>query len=359
MNKILSIIVPSYNMEGYLPKCLDSLIIDDKGLLQRVEVIVVNDGSKDHTSEIAHDFKAKYSDVFKVIDKENGNYGSCINAGLKIATGAFIKVLDADDSYDKKEFSKLIAALISSEQGNENVDLYLTDYVIVGENERFIFRRSYDLPAERIIDVAALERLPLLYMHAVAYRTKNLIDIGYKQTEGVSYTDNEWVCYPIQTVRRVRYAPIPVYKYLVGREGQTVDPKVRRKAIWALAEIALRMDKELADKALGRNDVWWRYIAEFILMINTIVYETTILELHNDIDDKRLIAFDRLVYCASKSTYTKVMERLVSKKIGFAYGRHWRSKGTSRSVKLIGYRVYLGAVRRIGSVVRWLGGNSK
>ena len=78
--KLLSVIIPSYNMEAYLPKCLGSLLIDDKELLQRLDVIVVNDGSKDRTSKIAHDFEVKYLGVFRVIDKENGNYGSCINA---------------------------------------------------------------------------------------------------------------------------------------------------------------------------------------------------------------------------------------------------------------------------------------
>ena len=77
-NKILTVIVPSYNMEAYLPKCLGSLIIDDKELLRKLEVIVVNDGSKDRTSEIAHKFETKYPGVFRVIDKKNGHYGSCI-----------------------------------------------------------------------------------------------------------------------------------------------------------------------------------------------------------------------------------------------------------------------------------------
>ncbi len=64
MDKILSIIVPSYNMEAYLPKCLGSLVIGDRKLFEKLDVIVVNDGSKDRTSEIAHGFEAKYVGVF-------------------------------------------------------------------------------------------------------------------------------------------------------------------------------------------------------------------------------------------------------------------------------------------------------
>ena len=82
--KILTVIVPSYNMEKYLPKCLGSLIVASE-LMERIEVIVVNDGSTDRTSEIAHEFAANYPQTFKVIDKSHGHYGSCINTALPIA----------------------------------------------------------------------------------------------------------------------------------------------------------------------------------------------------------------------------------------------------------------------------------
>ena len=98
-NKILTIIIPTYNMEQYLRKCLDSLIVSEENM-QRLEVLVVNDGSKDSSSAIGHEYEAKYPQTFRVIDKENGNYGSCVNRGLKEATGKYVKVLDADDYFD-------------------------------------------------------------------------------------------------------------------------------------------------------------------------------------------------------------------------------------------------------------------
>lgn len=97
MENILSIIIPTYNMEKYLDKCLASLIIEDKELMRQLEVLVVIDGAKDRSSEIAHTYQNRFADTFRVIDKENGNYGSCINRGLKEATGRYVKVLDADD----------------------------------------------------------------------------------------------------------------------------------------------------------------------------------------------------------------------------------------------------------------------
>ena len=65
MNKILSIIIPTYNMEKYLRKCLDSLVVSDENM-QQLEVLIVNDGSKDFSSQIAHEYELKYPQMFRV-----------------------------------------------------------------------------------------------------------------------------------------------------------------------------------------------------------------------------------------------------------------------------------------------------
>lgn len=85
MQKLLTIVIPTYNMQDYLPRCLDSLVLYDGALMEQLEVLVINDGSKDNSSAIAHEYEAKFPNTFRVIDKENGNYGSCINRGLKEA----------------------------------------------------------------------------------------------------------------------------------------------------------------------------------------------------------------------------------------------------------------------------------
>ena len=107
MEKIVSIVVPTYNMENYLRKDLESLIISEG--LENVEVIVVNDGSRDKSLDIATEYAEKYPYVFRIIDKPNGNYGSCINAALRIASGKYIKIMDADDSFDTDNFKTLVA----------------------------------------------------------------------------------------------------------------------------------------------------------------------------------------------------------------------------------------------------------
>ena len=86
MEKILTIVIPTYNMQDYLRRCLESLIVPEKQMKQ-LEVLVINDGSKDNSSAIAHEYQDKYHDTFRVIDKGNGNYGSCVNRGLQEAKG--------------------------------------------------------------------------------------------------------------------------------------------------------------------------------------------------------------------------------------------------------------------------------
>ena len=122
MNKILTIVVPTYNVEKYLSRCLDSLLYDEK-TNKKLEIIVVNDGSKDNSLKIANEYKEKYPDSVLVIDKENGGHGSTINAGLKIATGKYFRVIDSDDWVNIDEFPSYINDLEKL-----NSDIVLTNF---------------------------------------------------------------------------------------------------------------------------------------------------------------------------------------------------------------------------------------
>lgn len=108
-------------MAAYLGTCLSSLIIER---LERVEVIVINDGSKDNSAEVAQEFIDKYPETFKIINKQNKNYGSCINKGLAEAQGKYIKVLDSDDSFDTVNFATMVSLLEKID-----VDLFLSDTI--------------------------------------------------------------------------------------------------------------------------------------------------------------------------------------------------------------------------------------
>ena len=85
MEKLLSVSIAAYNVEGYLKKALESLAVPE--VLDRLEVIIVNDGSKDGTLSVAKEYVERYPNTFRLIDKENGGYGSTVNASLSVAQG--------------------------------------------------------------------------------------------------------------------------------------------------------------------------------------------------------------------------------------------------------------------------------
>lgn len=237
MDKLLTIIVPTYNMEQLLDRCLTSLIIEDNDLFKLLEVIVVNDGSKDRSSEIAHKYESQYPEVFIVIDKENGNYGSCVNCALKVATGKYAKMLDADDYYNTGEFQKFLDRL-----RNVDVDIVLSDHSEVRGDDITPLNRTFD--DGRIFDITTeqdVNDIGLWMTHNIAIKTDILHDIEYYQTEGISYTDNEWIFYPLFNAKQCMYMKLNVYNYVLGRDGQTISPKAAAKGVGAVVKIGLRM----------------------------------------------------------------------------------------------------------------------
>lgn len=281
MEKLLSIIVPSYNMEKYLSKCLGSLIVEDSELLQTLDVIVVNDGSKDGTSEIAHKFEKKYPGVIRVIDKQNGHYGSCVNAGLKIAKGTYVKILDADDTFDTVRFSTFLGFLGKCTE--PMVDLVLSDVEIVDEGGNVVSRVSYGGDGQTIV---AHEFCDLLkndgfvgkyHMHGVAYQTDMLRRLGYCQSEGIAYTDNEWTILPMRGVSRYAVFPQVVYRYLVGREGQSVSAAVIKRNAWMIRKSFLHILNECVKR---RSELdWWHkeYDERWLRWRSVNVYESSLL----------------------------------------------------------------------------------
>ena len=127
MEKLLSIIIPTYNMSLYIERCMNSLI--SSKTIEKLDIIVVNDGSKDDSSEKAKNIAISYPNSIRVIDKENGNYGSCINTGLKLAKGKYIKILDADDLFDTHNLENVLDIIKELD-----VDMILTDFKMAYSN---------------------------------------------------------------------------------------------------------------------------------------------------------------------------------------------------------------------------------
>ena len=294
MEKILSIIIPTYNMEKYLDKCLTSLIVEDKEQMKQLEVLVIIDGAKDRSSEIAHIYQNQHPETFVVIEKENGNYGSCINRGIKEATGRYVKILDADDSFDTISFSRFLDQIRNLP---EDIDVIFSGYLVVNEQDGVIssYLRGF-MPcgylnwsnvAHSLIDEHHLA------MHEVTYRLSLLRDMNYLQTEGISYTDQEWVFYPMTNAKSFYLIDAYVYKYLVGRAGQTMDLKVFQKGVGANIIIANRMlpyYKMCQNK--NKNSEANYYLKNNLLWILNLIYSICLLSNKNGIELDQLIAMD-------------------------------------------------------------------
>lgn len=243
--KRLSVIIPTYNMERYLANALDSIVACEQ--LPLIEVVVVNDGSRDASSQIAHSFADRYPESVRVIDKDNGNYGSTINAALPELQGEYVKILDADDRFDTAALGHFVAELGTV----SGVDMVVSPYIEEGRDGAF--RCDYDLYGkQRFMPNVVytfdelLSKEPSMRqfaMHALTYRTAMLREAGYRQSEGISYTDREWAFYPLFSVQTITFTAEPVYMYNTSREGQTMDSRVMMRSIGHLQQVAESMGR--------------------------------------------------------------------------------------------------------------------
>ena len=220
MGKILSITIPSYNVEKYIDKCVQSMLVDS--ILDDIEILIVNDGSKDSTPEIARGYVEKYPQTVRLIDKENGGHGSTINAGIREANGKYFKVVDGDDWLNTENLEHFIALLKEHEE-----DVIASNYLCIRDE-------SYDIIAEKrvssdatlygtVCDMDKGEVKEVIKMHGLTIRTSILKENNIVIDEKCFYVDAEYIAYPMPFVSSVYYDDEFIYMYRLGRNGQSMD----------------------------------------------------------------------------------------------------------------------------------------
>lgn len=350
MNKTLTIIIPSYNMEEYLDRCLTSLIIDD-GLMDQFEALIINDGSKDRTSEIGHQYAMKYPETFRVVDKKNDHYGSCVNAGLAKAQGKFIKVLDADDFF-APGFVRYLSFLEKID-----ADLVLTDSVSIDENGKELSKTSFPLPTLETNPVPSLYEQGIIHLDHfnISWKTDILRKMEYRQTEGISYTDLEWSTLPISRISSVAYCPETVYCYLRGRAGQSVDIDYRKKNMWMEDNVVLGLAgryETIRNEISPNNDLILKTLLSFLVRQ---VYFHYLINFPHDLDEAGLVSFDRNLLETSKTLYDSVSDERDVRKFGsYYYIRDFRKNGTRKTLKYAMFDVCV-AIGSLGRSLRKTG----
>jgi len=225
--KLISFIIPSYNSQAYLNVAVDSLLIAGND----VEIIIINDGSKDQTLAIANQYKKKYPNIVKVVDQENGGHGSGINAGLKIATGKYFKVVDSDDWVDGFSLAKLVEQIKAHMSSQEEPDLYITNFVYEHVEDQTTFERDYseNFPINKIFNwnqtLKRFKYSKTLLMHALIFKTQILKDMNLELPRHTFYVDNLFSYTPLPFVKTIYYMKLPLYRYFIGRADQSVTLK--------------------------------------------------------------------------------------------------------------------------------------
>lgn len=230
--KYISFAIPCYNSEDYMAHAIESILPggDD------VEIIVVNDGSKDNTSRIAHEYEKKYPDIVRVIDKENGGHGDAVNFGLKNAVGKYFKVVDSDDWVKEESLHRILDILKGFEEEGKEVDMLIANYVYEKEgaaHKKVIHYRNV-LPQNEIFhwsDIGHFHMDQYILMHSVIYRTDMLKLCQLSLPKHTFYVDNIYVYYPLPHVRKMYYMDEDFYRYYIGREDQSVNEKIMIKRI--------------------------------------------------------------------------------------------------------------------------------
>lgn len=224
--RYISFAIPCYNSEEYMSHAIESILPGGED----IEIIIVNDGSVDGTSEIAHEYQKKYPDRIKVVDKENGGHGDAVNSGLSSATGKYFKVVDSDDWVDEESLHKILELLRRLEEEEQEIDMLISNYVYekTGAGKKKCIHYRNALPQDEVFrweDIGHFRLDQYILMHSVIYRTEMLKLTQLRLPRHTFYVDNIYVYYPLPHVRRIYYLDVDFYRYYIGREDQSVNEK--------------------------------------------------------------------------------------------------------------------------------------
>ncbi len=230
--KYISFAIPCYNSQEYMAHAIETILTGGED----VEIIIVNDGSKDNTSKIGHEYAEKYPDIIRVIDKENGGHGDAVNYGLANAEGKYFKVVDSDDWVNTESLQNILNVLKKMEEHGEEVDMLIANYVYEkeGASHKKVIHYCNVLPQNQIFkwsDVGRFHIDQYILMHSVIYRTDMLKLCQLTLPKHTFYVDNIYVYYPLPHVRKMYYMDEDFYRYYIGREDQSVNEKVMIKRV--------------------------------------------------------------------------------------------------------------------------------
>ena len=284
-NKILTISIAAYNAHKYIDECISSLI----GIknFDKIDIIIVDDGSKDDTYNLAKVYEEKFPNSIKAIKKENGGWGSTINTSLKLASGKYFKVLDVDDLFYTANLDEFIDYL-----DNSNTDIVSSPYSFY-----YVGKDKYE-----VINNYKYE------MHSLTFRTAMLKENNIIITEKCFYADVEVSLKGIKYAKTFSKFNKPIYIYSIGIGEQSISDSSFKRNIdqhftilknLITNDYAEVMESDDFDEAIKKA-----YKSRLLEMINKH-YSVLFKFSPNKENKQRIIDFDNWLKNASSNLYNE------------------------------------------------------
>ncbi|MBR7016263.1 MAG: glycosyltransferase [Lachnospiraceae bacterium] len=226
--KVLTVAIPCYNSEAYMSKAIDHAVMGGED----IEVLVIDDGSKDGTLAKAQEYERRFPGIVRAIHQENKGHGGAVNTGIREAQGVYFKVCDSDDYLDYDSLQAVMKVLRKSAATDKPFDLMINNYMYDkdGAKHKKIMEYHGYLPENRVFGWSEIKK-PLRFdqyilMHSLIFRTELLRDCGTVLPEHTFYVDNLMAFQPIIYVETMYYLNTTLYRYYIGRNDQSVNEKV-------------------------------------------------------------------------------------------------------------------------------------
>jgi len=232
--KRLSIILPAYNVQQYLSKCIESLLTQDI-LISDYEIIIVNDGSDDHTLDVVKSYLIKYQDLVILFNQENKGIGAARNVGIRESKGKYLFFVDSDDFVQSDCLSELLDCI-----EKENLDILRFNYNAIHENGALIPKKRNGLYSTVysnnivdgetfLTDYLGWACYPWSFLFRASFIKENFLFFD----DSIYFEDVEWLVRVLPLAKRVRSLNKQVYLYLQrsGSITQSIQLEKKNKVV--------------------------------------------------------------------------------------------------------------------------------
>lgn len=315
MNPVLTIAIPVYNMEKYLERCLSSVLYE--GCPPDVEIVIINDGSRDNSKNIIDKYVLLYPEQVVAIHKENGGWGSCVNKAMRKAAGKYFRILDSDDCFDRSGYETCVQNLRSL-----NCDIYACCYREIYPDQTRCYNVVENLSGKTLTIEEYLANPEtqgkLFPLAAICYKTAVLRGLIISPRY---YADLEYDIKPLAIARTIFLGNEEVYQYYRSYDEQSTSIK----GYTAHKNDYLTQCKKLVSfyvdfRANAGNNVL-AYVRERTILCLLALYNFHLSHMYssNHEDECSLRKFDTWLRSASFELWSKMNKRGVKYFIPFVW----------------------------------------